>query len=232
MHSFAKQLVAALVLAALCAAVPASATTGAPVAAAKKHRKHRRHVPKSACQKLTGHDYAPSKQLKLVAHRSTAIETDLGACELPRGQVRYYAIRVQAGNTNSDFAVHSVSGRLALISTQSSSPYGADSRTWVVDIAGGRILYEISNWRCMVSAIAPCAPEPPEVMKGFVDRIGKSLIAFDDGGTVTIAGFGTDGHRKNYDSGPADDLPASSLGLKANVASWLHSGEERGGVLP
>jgi hypothetical protein len=229
MHSFAKQVVAALVLTALFAAVPASASTGAPITAAKKHRKH---APKSACQKLRGHDYAPSKRLKLVAQRSTAIETDLGACELPRGHVRYYAIGVQAGDTTSEFKVHSVSDRWALVSTQSSSPFGADSRTWVFDIAGGRILYEISNWRCTISPDAPCAPEPPEVVKGFVDRIGKSLIAFDDGSTVTIVGFGTDGHRKTFDSGPAGELPPASLGLKANVGSWLHSGVERGGVLP
>jgi hypothetical protein len=231
--TWVKRLSAGLVLGALCMAGPAPASTGSPAAhpvtAAKK--KHRRHRPKSPCQKLRGHDYAPSSSLKLVERRSSAIETDLGACEMPRGQVRYFAIRVQADNATADFTVHSVGGRWALLSTQSSSQYGADSRVWVVDIAGGRILYEISNWTCTVSD-TPCDPEPPEVLKGYVDRIGKSVVAFSDGSTTTIAGYGTDGHRKTFDSGPADQLVASTLRLKANVASWLHSGAERGGVLP
>jgi hypothetical protein len=227
-------LVTALALGSLSAAGPAPASSGAPshpVQAAKK--KHRRHhsKPKSACQKLRGHDYAPSRSLKLVARRASAIETDLAACEMPRGDVRYHAIKVDAGDTRSDFTVHSVAGRWALISTQSSSPYGADSRTWVVDIAGGRILYRISDWRCTISP-EPCDPEPPIVAKGRVDRIGKSVVAFVKDGTTTIAGFGTDGHRKTFDSGPSDDLLASTLELHANVASWIHAGEDRGGVLP
>jgi hypothetical protein len=231
-----RTLTAAVAAVSLCvAAGPAPASTGAPShpvqAAKKKHRKHRSHRSRSACQKLRGHDYAPSRSLKLVARRSTAIETDLGACELPRGDVRYHAIKVDAGDTWSDFTVHSVAGRWALISTQSSSPYGADSRVWVVDIAGGRILYEISAWRCVISA-TPCDPEPPRVAKGWVDRIGKSVIAFSDGDTTTVAGYGTDGHRKTFDSGPSSELLASTLRLRQNVASWIHSGEERGGVLP
>jgi hypothetical protein len=227
---------AAVAVLSLCVAGPAPASTGAPthsVHAAKKkrHRKPRRRAL-SACQKLRGHDYAPSRSLKLVARRASAIETDLAACEMPRGDVRYHAIKVDAGDTWSDFTVHSVAGRWALISTQSSSPYGADSRVWVVDIAGGRILYEISKWTCTISAIVPCDPEPPKVVKGWVDQIGKSVVAFSDGDTITIAGFGTDGHRKTFDSGPSGELLASTLRLRQNVASWTHSGEERGGVLP
>ena len=230
-----KALTAAAAVLSLCIAGPAPASTGAPShsvqAAKKKHRKpHRR--PQSACQKLRGHDYAPSRSMKLVARRASAIETDLAACEMPRGDVRYHAIKVDAGDTWSDFTVHSVADRWALISTQSSSPYGADSRVWVVDIAGGRVLYEISAWRCTISAVTPCDPEPPRVVKGWVDRIGKSVIALSDGDTTTIAGFGTDGHRKTFDSGPSGDLLASTLRLRQNVASWTHGGEERGGVLP
>jgi hypothetical protein len=233
-------LVTALVLGALVTAAPAPASTGAArpagsthavKAAKKKRRRHHARKPQSACQKLRGHDYAPSRSLKLVARRANSIETDLAACEMPRGDVRYHAIQVDAGDTRSDFTVHSVAGRWALISTESSSPYGADSRTWVVDIAGGRILYRITDWRCTISP-EPCDPEPPRVVKGHVDRIGKSVLAFSADGTTTIAGFGTDGHRKTFDSGPSGELLASTLQLRANVASWLHGGEERGGVLP
>jgi hypothetical protein len=237
MRSF-KAFVAAGLLVALSVAGPAPASTGAPAAShavkAAKKKKHRRphRRAQSACQKLRGHDYAPSRSLKLVAKRSTSIETDLAACEMPRGDVRYHAIKVQAGDTWSDFTVHSVGGRWALISAESSNPYSADSRTWVVDIAGGRILYEISSWRCTISTVTPCDPEPPHVAKGHVDRIGKSVIAFTKDGTTTIAGFGTDGHRKTFDSGPSDHLLAATLQLRANVASWIHDGEERGGVLP
>jgi hypothetical protein len=233
-----KALVAGLMLVSLAVAGAAPASAGAPagghsVTAAKKKKHRRSHRrPQSACQKLRGHDYAPSRSLKLVAKRSTSIETDLAACELPRGDVRYHAMKVQVGDTWSDFTVHSVSGRWALISTQSSSPYGADARTWVVDIAGGRILYEISSWRCTISAITPCDPEPAQVAKGHVDRIGKSVVAFVKDGTTTIAGYGTDGHRKTFDSGPSDQVLASTLQLRSNVASWINGGEEQGGVLP
>jgi hypothetical protein len=231
-----KILTAAVAALSLCIAGPAPASTGSPshsvhAAKKKKHRKPR-HRAQSACQKLRGHDYAPSRSLKLVARRASAIETDLAACEMPRGDVRYHAIKVDAGDTWSDFTVHSVAGRWALISTQSSSPYGADSRVWVVDIAGGRILYEISAWRCTISAVTPCDPEPAHVAKGWVDPIGKSVVALSDGDTTTIAGFGTNGHRKTFDSGPSSDLIASTLRLRQNVASWTHSGEELAGVLP
>jgi hypothetical protein len=238
MRNSIKALVAGLMLVSLSVAGPAPASTGVPAAApsvkAAKKKKHRRahRRPQSACQKLRGHDYAPSRSLKLVAKRSTSIETDLAACEMPRGDVRYHAMKVQAGDTWSDFTVHSVGDRWALISTQSSNPFGADSRTWVVDIAGGRILYEISSWRCTVSAVTPCDPEPPVVAKGRVDRIGKSVVAFVKDGTTTIAGYGTDGHRKTFDSGPSDQLLASTLQLRSNVATWLNGGEEQGGVLP
>jgi hypothetical protein len=231
-----KILASAVAALSLCVATPVAASTDAPshavhAAKKKKHRKPRRRAL-WACQKLRGYDYAPSRSLKLVARRASAIETDLAACEMPRGEVRYHAIKVDAGNTWSDFTVHSVAGRWALISTQSSSPYAADSRVWVVDIAGGRVLYEISAWRCSISAVTPCDPEPPVVAKGWVDPIGKSVVAFSDGGTTTIAGFGTDGHRKTFDSGPSGELLSSTLRLRQNVATWTHGGEEQAGVLP
>ena len=234
-RSWVKRLTVGLVLAALGVTAPALASTGAPTTtptakAAAKKKPHRRKK-KSACQKLRGRDHAPARSLKLIERRSSAIETDLGACKLPRGQVRYFAIRVQADNVTSDFTVHSVGGRWALLSTQSSSQYGADSRVWVVDIAGGRVLYEISNWTCTVSD-TPCAPEPPKVLKGIVDNIGRSVLAVSDGASTTVTGFAASGRRRTFDSGPSDRLLASSLNLRGDVARWMHDGAQRDAALP
>jgi hypothetical protein len=197
----------------------------APAGARKKHHK------KSACQKLRGHDFARTKSLKLVAKRRDSVETDLVGCQLPRGDVRIFAIRLAGDTTTSDFKVHSVRGRWALVSAHSDSQYASESRVWVFDIAKGRVLYRISRWRCEVSQ-DDCAPKPSPVAKGLVDRIGKAALAFDNGVTTTIAGYGTNGKHKTFDSGTSADLPASSLKIFNNVASWMHSGEQRHGQLP
>jgi hypothetical protein len=197
----------------------------APASAKRKH--HR----KSACQKLRGHDYAGSRNLKLVAKRRNSVETDLVGCQLPRGDVRIFSIRLAGGTTNSDFKVHSVRGRWALVSAHSDSQYASESRTWVFDVAKGRVLYRISRWHCEVSQ-DDCSPKPPPVAKGLIDRIGKVALAFSDGVTTTIAGYGTNGKRKTFDSAPSAELPAGSLKIFNNVASWMHSGEQRHGVLP
>jgi hypothetical protein len=207
-----------------CVGVTASLLAG-PADAKKKHHK------KSACQKLRGHDFARTKSLKLVAKRRDSIETDLVGCQLPRGDVRIFAIRLAGDTTTSDFKVHSVRGRWALVSAHSDSQYASESRTWVFDVAKGRVLYRISRWRCEM-AQTDCDPKPPPVAKGLIDRIGKSALAFDDGVTTKIAGFGTNGKRKTFDSGPSTEIPASSLDIFSNVASWLHSGETRHGQLP
>ena len=120
------------------------ALVAAPAGAKKKHRK-------SACQKLRGHDYAASKSFKLVAKRRDSVETDLVGCQMPRGKVRIFAIRLAGDTTSSDFTVHSVRGRWALVSARSDSQYASESRVWVFDIAKGRVLYRISRWRCEVS---------------------------------------------------------------------------------
>jgi hypothetical protein len=192
---------------------------------AKKPRK------KSPCQKLNGKDLAPAKSLKLVAKRVDSVETDLKGCQLPRGEVRVFAIRLNGDTTTSNFTVESVAGRWALVSARSDSQYASDLRIWVFDIAKGRVLYTIARWSCMTGE-TDCAPRPPGVAKGIVDQIGKSVLAFTDLTTTTITGYGTDGTRRDFDSGPFGDIPASSLTLSRGVAGWLHSGQQRTAALP
>jgi hypothetical protein len=196
-------------------------------AVAKK--KHRRHVS-TACARLKGHDYAKAGSLKLVPKRVSGAETDLKGCRLG-GDVHVFAIRLQGGAATADFTVHSVANRWALVSARTDSPYGSDARTWVFDIDSGRILYTVFRWHCD-AAQTDCAPRPPDVAKGIVDHIGKSVFAFTDGSDVTITGYGTNGSHRKFDSGPADELPASSLTLGGSVANWLHSGEQRHAQLP
>src|SRR3954470_15890815 len=207
-------LLAAAMLAACALATPA---------VAKKHRS-------PACARLKGHDYAKSRSLKLVPKRVNGAETDLKGCRLG-GEVHVFAIRLQGGTSTSDFTVHSVGDRWALVSASSDSPYASDARTWVFDIDSGRILYTVFRWRCMAGE-TDCAPEPSAIAKAVVDRIGKSVFAFSDGSDVTITGYGTSGKHREFDSAAASDLPAESLTLGGSVANWMHSGEQRHAQLP
>src|SRR4051794_7874778 len=207
----------------LLAASMLSACALAAPAVARKHRS-------SACARLKGHDFAKSHSLKLIAKRANGVETDLKGCRLG-GEVHVFAISLQGGTSASDFTVHSVADRWALVSASSASPYSSDSRTWVFDIDSGRILYTISRWRC-VAGQTDCAPAPPAIAKGLVDRIGKSVFAFTDGASNTITGYGTNGHHRAFDSGSSGELPAGSLTLGGSVANWVHSGEQRHAQLP
>jgi len=201
---------------------------GSVVAAGDAVAKKRK---KSACQKLKGHDFAPSRSLKLVAKRVNSSETDLKGCRLPRGKVHIFAIRLEGDTSSSDFTVHSVGGRWALVSARSDSQYASDSRVWVFDIDSGRVLYTISRWSCQ-TAEPNCDPAPPAVGKCVVTNIGKAALAFVDQSMTTITGFGTSGKRKEFDSGPSDELPAASLRLNNGVATWMHSGQQRSHPLP
>jgi hypothetical protein len=200
----------------------AAAAVTAP-AMAKKHRS-------PACARLKGHDFAKAHSLKLVAKRVSGAETDLKGCRLG-GEVHVFAIRFDGGESKSDFTVHSVGDRWALVSASSDSPYASETRTWVFDIDSGRILYTVFRWNCLTGE-SDCTKRPPTIAKGIVDKIGKSVFAFTDGSDVTITGYGTSGKHRSFDSGPASDLPASSLTIFRSVANWRHSGEERHAQLP
>jgi hypothetical protein len=204
----------------------ASALATAPALAKKKHRRH----ASPACARLKGHDHAKAGSLKLVERRVNGAETDLKGCRLG-GKVHVFAIRLEGGTSTSDFTVHSVADRWALVSARTDSPYMSDTRTWVFDIDSGRILYTLFRWRCM-GGQTDCGAQPPAIAKGLVDRIGKSVFAFTDGSDVTITGYGTNGRHRTFDSGPSSELPASSLTLGGSVANWLHSGQQRHAQLP
>ena len=207
-------LLAVCVLAGGALAVPA---------VAKKHRS-------PACARLKGHDFAKSRSLKLIAKRVNGAETDLKGCRLG-GKVHVFAIRFNGGVSKSDFTVHSVGDRWALVSASSDSPYASETRTWVFDIDSGRILYTVFRWHCATDQ-TNCVSRPPAIAKGVVDKIGKSVFAFSDGSDVTITGYGTSGKHRTFDSGPASELPPSSLTIFRSVANWRHSGVERHGQLP
>ena len=202
---------------------------GSALAAPAMAKKHRRHGS-PACARLKGHDFAKAGSLKLVAKRVNGAETDLKGCRLG-GTVHVFAIRYAGGTSTSDFTVHSVADRWALVSARSDSQYASDSRTWVFDVDSGRILYTVSRWRCMAGQ-SDCAPRPAAIAKAVVDRIGKSVFAFTDGSDVTITGYGTNGRHRAFDSASADQLAPGSLTLGGSVANWVHSGEQRHAQLP
>ena len=187
---------------------------------------------KSACQKLRGHDLAPAKRVKLVRKRVDSSETELRGCRLPRGKVRVLASSLSSDTTIEDFAVLAVSTtRYALLSARSDSQYGSDSEVWVVDISTGRVRYAIQSWACGISD-SNCDPPPPQVGAGFVARDSRSVLALTTQSLTSIVAFTAKGARTEFDSGPPDQLPASSLRLKGTTASWMHSGETRSAELP
>src|SRR3954454_8301348 len=206
--------------------IPLCLLAGAAIAATPAVAKKR----SCACARLSGHDYAKSRSLKLIEKRVGGGETDLKGCRLG-SEVHVFAIRLQGGAATADFTVHSVGDRWALVSARTDTPYGSDARTWVFDIDSGRILYTVFRWRCDAGQ-TDCSSRPPAIAKGIVDQIGKSAFAFTDGSDVTISGYGTDGRHRTFDSAPATDLPAASLTIKRSVANWTHSGEERHAQLP
>jgi hypothetical protein len=117
-----------------------------------------------------------------------------------------------------------------MVDTSGGDQYGGRSATTVFDIRSGRSYVVASGCYEILSGFCPYpAPAEERILRAFVNRSGRAVVAFGSGGgsTVTISAFTSRGVRGRLDSGPAREVSASSLRLHGNTASWTHSGERR-----
>lgn len=196
----------------LAVALAVLAPTG-PAPAAKR----------SACQRLAGHDLAGARTVKLVFKANAIGGADLVGCVLPRGRVRTIA-QSKVLDTHTDrVAIRRVVGRIVIVDLSLGDQYGRSTRTDVCDLRGGGC-YPVA-YRTVDMSSASFGPSATEVL---VTKAGRAVVALTTpDGAITIAAFGLPGRRIDLDRGPAASVPASSLRLTGNLASWTHDGQPR-----
>jgi hypothetical protein len=187
------------------------------------------------CSRLHGHDLAPASDVRLVERSNGQHGTDLLGCILPREPVRAIASSAEYETSGDSYRLRQVAGSVLLLATTSSSQYGSSGRTAVYDIRRPRRAYAIAT-QCYAILLGYCPSSGPEdsLARALVNRAGQAVaaLASDAGETTTIAGFSSSGARVTLDAGPAADLPARSLRLRAATAAWTHAGEPRSAELP
>jgi hypothetical protein len=209
-------------------AVPVVGAAGAQRVAGAAHHK-------SACQRLSGHDRAPSSKVKLVTRRNEDDGKDLLGCVLPDGRVRLIASSADYYTSSEGFTVDHVAGAIVLFGTSYSSQYGSGDGTGVVDLRTGEsygIAYECYD---IASGYCAAGSENTSATSAYVNKRGQAVAAIVPAGAgapTTIAGFSRHGTRVDLDSGPSDQVPASSLRLSGTTATWTHGGEQRSAELP
>jgi hypothetical protein len=196
---------------------------------------------RSACQRLTGHDLAPARSVKLV-RRTRGGMAELVSCSLPRGRV----LTLASGTIGSMFAqevrVRQVTGAFAALTTTFSDQYASGSLTAVVDLRTGRA-------RTIASAQQETGLPTPagatEAVAVAVTAGGRGAAAVtvvaegggaDGGGgavgAVRILAFGARGAPAVLDTGAPADLPPASLTLTGATVGWTHGGAPRSAPLP
>jgi len=120
-------------------------------------------------------------------------------------------------------SIRRVLGRIAIVDLSFGDQYGSGTRTDVCDLRGGGC-YPVA-YRMVVMFSATLGPSATEVL---VTKAGRAVVALTaPDGAITIAAFGLPGRRIDLDRGPAASVPASSLRLTGNLASWTHDGQPR-----
>jgi hypothetical protein len=202
------------------------ATAGPGVHAAKHHKK------KSACRRLKAKkDLAPAKKVKLVKRKNADGGTDLVGCVLPRGKVRLIDSSADGDTSTSDYDLRQVAGAVLLIDSSSSSQYGGGAGTYVYDVRTGNA-YSIAS-TCYELLFGYCDRNRPNTSakSAFVNPLGQAAGVIGSGDTVSVAGFTSKGIRMDLDSGPPDQIPASSLTLSGSTVGWIHSGQQKSAQL-
>jgi hypothetical protein len=213
----------ALAVAGLAAALPTASTSADPALP--------RGDAASSCRALQGRDLAPARKVKLVRRRNRDNGTDLLGCVLRQGRVRKLASSRDLATTTESYTVRQVAGAIVLLASSSDSQYGTDRRVSVSDVRTGRT-YLVAR-SCSRLGGGPCAGQNATAAAAFVNRRGQAAAAIVPEATETtaIAGFSSRGRRRDLDSGPSAELPASSLGLDGRTVTWTHSGAPRSATL-
>ncbi len=197
---------------------------------------------RSACQRLSGNDRAPARNVKLVKRPSSGRRLDDGAratrlvgCVLPRGRVRAIAYRQGVENDLAQefsFAVRQVAGAIVLLDQSGSEGgYQSVTTTSVWNLAGGRS-YTVAR-RCYGKDV-PCGGDGAfSAPVAYVTSAGRAVAALGrlpagpQASLVDIASFAPDGTRSDLDVGHFSILPSRSLALNGDIATWTNAGRQR-----
>jgi hypothetical protein len=186
---------------------------------------------RSACQRLTGHDLAPARSVKLVQRRRGGA-TALVACSLPRGRVRQIA---SSSSSESFFfeqvRLLQVAGAYAALTTTFGDQYVSGDLTVVVNLRTGKARTIASAQKVVGAAPQPAATQAVAIIVTAGGRGAAAVTEVADG-AVRILAFGTRGAPMVLDAGPPTDLPASSLALTDATVAWTHAGAPRSAPLP
>lgn len=185
----------------------------------------------SSCRALRGRDLAPARNVKLVRRRNRENGTDLLGCVLGRRGVREIASSRDLETTTEGYTVEQVAGTIVLLASSYGSQYASDRRVSVSDIRTGR-RYVVAR-SCSRVGSGPCGGQNATAAAAFVNDRGQAVAAIvpDETQTTMIVGFSSRGERRELDSGPSAEVPASSLRLDGSTVRWTHSGEARSATL-
>jgi hypothetical protein len=178
-----------------------------------------RHM--SSCQRLTGHDLAPARTVKLVRQYGQLV-----ACVLPRGRVRLIAESDDIPTKSyTAFKLRAVKGGFVMFDESFNNAYIDGERTIVYRVRTGHRYAIAINFRGDASGPSEHFQAPVAL----IDARGHSVAAIVSTKPyepdITIARFGTTGARQILDEGSRDAISARSLTQTADGGvSWVHSG--------
>jgi hypothetical protein len=199
------------------------------IEAEAKSAKHR-----SKCMRLKGKDRAPARKVKLVQHSNQDNGRDLIGCVLPRGHVYTIASsgHSEGEDESSTYSVLKVKSSTVLVESVSSNGYAHFTDDALVSLRTGRSAPVAA--RCESGVDTACPSDPPtSAPVVLINKHGRAVVAKVSGAPTitTIVSFSSRGKRVDLDSGPSGAIPAASLTLSGDVASWTHSGQARSAVL-
>jgi hypothetical protein len=179
------------------------------------------HAHGSECQRLTGHDLAPDREVKLV--RSGG---GLSGCVLPRGRVRDVSSTNNDGYRGFPSPLRAVAGAIVLFDQHFNDQYVSGEFTIVFNLRTGR-RYVIAQHLEGPEAGSDLHFTAP---RAFIDRHGAAVAAVasttpDQG--VGIVRFTPAGVAQLLDLATAADIAPASLTRRGDVVAWTHAGERR-----
>jgi hypothetical protein len=186
------------------------------------------------CERLRGADLAPARAVKLVTRANAYKGTDLLGCAMPRGRIRTFTSSGAQGTIRRGYDVLQVAGAFVLLRAAGTTPSANADTVTVRDIGTGDS-YEIA-YRCAQLGGNDCgrAGRSSSALKAVVNDRGQAVAArrVAGSGATTISGFSSLGERRDFDSGLPADIPAASLRLAGNRASWTNAGRTYSAQLP
>jgi hypothetical protein len=187
----------------------------------------------SACERLRGADLAPARTIKLVRRDNEDRGTDLVGCELPRGRLRTFASSAGLEKTRRSYDIVQIAGAFVLLRSQYAS-HQVNMATVSVRNVRSADSYEIAHLCAQAGNDCGRGGRSSSALSAFINERGQGAAAliFARSGATTISGFSPLGERRDYDSGLRADIPAGTLKLVGDRASWSNRGRTYSAQLP